>query len=154
MTSISRLKLCTVNKFKTSLRLNLFYRIVSYLFITYLHISARFFAYQILTAIKYLHKRDVVHCDLKPENILLLTSNPNPAQYYDPQDPTFYPHQVNKYRSICNNTSNNNRTPISTSITNDNCPCFFLLLNLMMCMITPINVSNSSFFNLIASLKF
>ena len=46
------------------------YRSVSYLFITYLHISARFFAYQILTAIKYLHKRDVVHCDLKPENIL------------------------------------------------------------------------------------
>ena len=58
------------------------------------HDTARFFAFQILTAIRYLHKRDVVHCDLKPENILLLTSNANPTRFHDPKDPTFYPHQV------------------------------------------------------------
>ncbi len=57
-------------------------------------ISARFFGHQILTAIKYLHKRDVVHCDLKPENILLLTSKPDPDQFFDPRDPAFFPHQV------------------------------------------------------------
>ena len=47
-----------------------------------------------LTAIKYLHQRNVVHCDLKPENILLLTSVPNPEVFHDTTDPEFYPHQV------------------------------------------------------------
>ena len=31
----------------------------------------RFFMYQICTAVKYLHDKNIVHCDLKPENILL-----------------------------------------------------------------------------------
>lgn len=33
--------------------------------------QTKFFVYQILTALQYLHSKDVVHCDLKPENVLL-----------------------------------------------------------------------------------
>ena len=35
----------------------------------------RRFAVQILTAMRFLRKRHIVHCDLKPENILLKQPN-------------------------------------------------------------------------------
>ncbi|CAI8049417.1 Serine/threonine-protein kinase D3 [Geodia barretti] len=38
----------------------------------------KFMIYQILTALQYLHKKDVVHCDLKPENVLLTSENGMP----------------------------------------------------------------------------
>lgn len=33
--------------------------------------SAKFLMHQILSAVRYLHRKSIVHCDLKPENILL-----------------------------------------------------------------------------------
>jgi serine/threonine protein kinase len=60
---------------------------------------------KILKAIKYLHRRNVVHCDLKPENILLMTSQPDPSVS---QDPDFYPHQVTRIIRAGNGTDSAN----------------------------------------------
>jgi len=38
----------------------------------------KFMCYQILIALQYLHKRDIVHCDLKPENVLLTSESGMP----------------------------------------------------------------------------
>lgn len=38
----------------------------------------KFLIYQILNALKYLHKGNIVHCDLKPENVLLTSSSDFP----------------------------------------------------------------------------
>lgn len=38
----------------------------------------KFMVHQILTALQYLHKRDIVHCDLKPENVLLTSESNMP----------------------------------------------------------------------------
>lgn len=40
--------------------------------------TTKFMIYQILTALQYLHKKDVVHCDLKPENVLLTSETGMP----------------------------------------------------------------------------
>ncbi|XP_055348989.1 serine/threonine-protein kinase D1-like [Paramacrobiotus metropolitanus] len=39
---------------------------------------AKFFTYQILTALGYLHAKKIAHCDLKPENILLTSESDFP----------------------------------------------------------------------------
>ena len=57
-------------------------------------LSAKFFANQILTAVRYLHRRDVVHCDIKPENILLVTRDSDFLVPHDPEEPEFHLHQV------------------------------------------------------------
>uniref|UniRef100_A0A914P8C6 Protein kinase domain-containing protein n=1 Tax=Panagrolaimus davidi TaxID=227884 RepID=A0A914P8C6_9BILA len=37
--------------------------------------NTQFLIHQILTALRYLHNQNIVHCDLKPENILLASDN-------------------------------------------------------------------------------